>query len=152
MTIQEELAAELRHAMKAKDGPRRDVIRQIQTEVATAKSDPGFSGAVDDDLHRRVITSYVKRMEKSRTEYQEYGERGEAMAAKLAFEIDYLSRWLPTKLDEAATRDLVRSTIADLGVSGDPKAAGRVIGTLMKSRGDDLDGSLVGRVVAEELA
>jgi uncharacterized protein len=152
MTIQEELAAELRDAMKSKDGPRRDVIRQIQTEVATAKSDPGFTGQVDDELYGRVIASYVKRMDKSRSEYLSLGERGQAMADKLGFEIEYLRRWLPVKLDENETRELVRAAIAELGVEDDPKAAGRVTGALMKARGDDLDGGLVSRIVGEELA
>jgi uncharacterized protein len=152
MTIQEELTTELRAAMKEKDAPRRDVIRQVQTEVATAKSQPDFEGEVDDALYQRVIASYVKKMEKSRDEYAALGERGEEMADKLAFEVEYLARWLPQKLDEAATRDLVREAIAELGVAGDEKAAGRVTGHLMKTRGSDLDGGLVNRLVREELA
>lgn len=151
MTIQEQLAEELIDAMKRKDGARRDVIRQVQTEAATARSDPGFSGPVDDEFYVKVITSYVKKMEKSRSEYLGYGDRGAAMAGKLGYEIEYLGRWLPEKLAEAETRALVAETIANLGVSGDPKAAGRVTGTLMKSRGPDLDGGLVSRLVAEEL-
>ncbi len=151
MSIQEELTAELRSAMKEKDAARRDVIRQVQTEVATAKSHPDFSGEVDDTLYQKVIASYVKKMDKSREEYAAMGERGERMADKLAFEVEYLSRWLPQKLDEEETRRLVVEAIADLEVAGDEKAAGRVTGHLMKSRGDDLDGGLVNRLVREEL-
>ncbi|MFO7299659.1 MAG: GatB/YqeY domain-containing protein [Actinomycetes bacterium] len=151
MGIREELAAELKDALRAGDRARKDVIRQIETEVSTTRSEPGFSGEVDDALYQKVIASYVKKMDKSRQEYLEMGERGAAMAEKLAFEIEYLSRWLPKKLGEDETRALVRETIAELGVAGDPKAAGRVTGTLMKSRGGDLDGSLVSRIVAEEL-
>ena len=152
MTIQEELTAELRAAMKEKDAPRRDVIRQIQTEVATAKSQPDFKGEVDDGLYQQVIASYVKKMEKSRDEYAALGERGEEMADKLSFEVEYLARWLPQKMDETATRDLVKEAIAELGAAGDEKAAGRVTGHLMKTRGGDLDGGLVNRLVREELA
>ncbi len=152
MSIKEELAQELKDAMRAKDGPRRDVIRQIETEVSQARSQPGFSGEVDDDLYRQVIASYVKKMEKSRREYADFGERGEAMAEKLGFEVEYLSRWLPQKLDEEATRTLVRSAIDELGVTGDEKASGRVTGQLMKSHGQDLDGGMVSRMVREELA
>ncbi len=151
MTIQEELTAELRAAMKEKDALRRDAIRQVQTEVATAKSQPDFAGEVDDALYQRVINSYVKRMEKSRDEYAGLGERGEEMADKLAFEVEYLSRWLPEKLDEESTRRLVVEAIEELAVAGDEKAAGRVIGVLMKTHGDDLDGGLVNRLVGEEL-
>ncbi len=151
MTIQEELAAELRDAMKAKDARRRDVVRQIQTEVATSKSQADFEGDVDDAFYQKVIASYVKKMDKSRAEYAELGDRGQAMAEKLAFEVDYLSRWLPKKLDEGDTRELVIAAIAELGAAGDEKAAGRVTGFLMKSRSADLDGSLVSRIVGEEL-
>lgn len=137
--------------MKEKDALRRDAIRQVQTEVATAKSQPDFAGEVDDALYQRVINSYVKRMEKSRDEYAGLGERGEEMADKLAFEVEYLSRWLPEKLDEESTRRLVVEAIEELAVAGDEKAAGRVIGVLMKTHGDDLDGGLVNRLVGEEL-
>lgn len=152
MTIQEQLTTELRSAMKEKDALRRDVIRQVQTEVATAKSQPDFTGDVDDAFYQKVIASYVKKMDKSREEYAALGERGEEMADKLAFEVEYLSRWLPKKLDESQTRRLVVDAIADLGVSGDEKSAGRVTGHLMKSHGNDLDGGLVNRLVREELA
>lgn len=151
MTIQEELSAELKDAMKAKDAPRRNVIRQVQTEISTAASQPG-AGDVDDALCEKVIGSYVKKMDKSRSEYAGMGERGQAMAEKLAFEVDYLSRWLPKKLAEEETRSLIVEAIAELGVIGDEKAAGRVTGHLMKTRGKDLDGGLVNRLVREELS
>jgi len=152
MTIKEELAQELQDAMRAQDGPRRDVIRQVETEIAVARSQPGFEGEVDDELYRSVIAAYVKKMDKARDEYVEIGERGAAMAEKLGNEVRYLSRWLPAKLDDTATRDLVRAAIVELGVTGDEKAAGRVTGHLMKTHGKDLDGGLVNRVVREELA
>lgn len=149
MTIHDELQTELKDAMRAKDGPRRDVIRQIETEVSVARAAPGFEGDVDDDLYRKVIAAYVKKMDKARKEYVGVGERGEAQATKLAFEIDYLSRWLPQALGEDDTRALVKAAIAELDAD-DPKMTGRVIGHVMKS-GADVDGSLVSRLVREEL-
>jgi uncharacterized protein YqeY len=152
MSISEQLAAELKDAMKTQDGRRRDVIRQVQTEVATARSAPDFEGEVDDAFYQKVIASYVKKMDKSREEYAGYGERGRAMAEKLAYEVEYLSRWLPSRLGEEETRALVKTAIVELGVAGDEKAAGRVTGHLIKTRGNELDGGLVNRLVREELA
>lgn len=151
MSIAEELAAELKDAMKTQDGPRRDVIRQVQTEAATARSAADFEGEVDDAFYERIIASYVKKMEKSRDEYAAIGERGEAMAGKLGYEVEYLARWLPKRLGEDETRSLVSAAIEELGVGGDEKAAGRVTGHLMKTHGKDLDGGLVNRLVREEL-
>src|SRR3970040_555192 len=113
MSIKEELAEELRDAMRARDGRRRDVIRQIETEISVARSQPGFTGDVDDALYRQVIGSYVKKMEKSRQEYLDIGERGAALADKLGFEVDYLSRWLPRRLGAEATRELVRVAVLE---------------------------------------
>lgn len=149
MGIQEELVAELQDAMRAKDKPRSSVIRQIQTEIAVAKSASGFNGEVDDDLYRSTIVSYVKKMEKARLEFEGLGDRGAEQAAKLAYEVEYLSRWTPTLLGEDATRDIVKAAIAELGID-DPKMMGRVMGHVMKSEAE-LDGGLVNKLVREEL-
>lgn len=150
-SIAEQLDEELKDAMRAKDVARRDVIRQVRAEVGVARSAPGFDKNEGDDFYRAVIGSYVKKMQKSLAEYETLGERGQDMAAKLRFEIEYLSRWLPSKLDEAATADLVERTIDELGVAGDPAAAGRVIGAIMKSHRDEVDGALVNRLVRDRL-
>ena len=150
MTIHDELSEELKDAMRAKDGPRRNVIRQIETEVTMVRSAPGFEGLVDDDVYLAVIGSYVKKMEKAREEYFAAGDRGTEHAEKLAYEIDYLSRWRSQTLGEVETRDLVVAAIGDLEAN-DVKMMGRVIGQVMQS-GEDLDGSLVSRLVREELS
>lgn len=150
MGIQDELRQELKHAMRARDTPRLNVLRAIETEVAREKSAPGFSGEVDDALYLSVITSYCKRMTKAIAEYAGAGERGEEMAAQLRYEVDYLARWMPSTLDEAATRALVQQTIEALGVSG-PRAMGQVMGQIMKEHRGAVDGKLVNRLVKEAL-
>ncbi len=150
MSIHEELAAELKEAIRGRDRRRLDVVRQVETEVARARTEPGFHGEVDDALYRRVIAAYCKKMDKARLEFVAAGERGRAQAEKLAYEIEYLGRWQARSLDEAATRALVRAAIAELGAA-DPKMAGRVIGQVMKAAGGAVDGTLVNRLVREEL-
>lgn len=150
MTIKEELAAELKDALRASDRNRKDVIRAIETEVSRAKAEPGFEGDVDDDLYQSVIASYVKKMTKARDEYGELGDQGSDMAAKLQFEIEYLGRWLPEKLDESATKDLVYAAITELSVD-DPRRAGQVVGHIMREYHGEVDGALVNRLVRDAL-
>lgn len=149
MTIEDELVREQRAAMKSGDKARRDVVRQIQAEVSLARTAEGFSGEVDDELYLATIETYVKRMTKARAEFEAAGERGKEQVDKLSFEIDYLSAYLPQKLGPEETRALVVTTIADLGAA-DPADRGKVIGAVMRS-GQELDGSLVASIVAEEL-
>ncbi len=150
MTIQQELKAELTDAMRAGDKRRRDVIRQIESEVGIVKTAPGFEGEVNDDVYEVVIGAYRKKMQKALDEYRSLGEGGSDLASQLEFEIKYLERWAGTTRSATETRALVERTIADLGVAGDPKAVGRVIGTIMKAF-DGVDGRLVNQLVREAL-
>lgn len=151
MGIHDELRAELRDAMRSKDQRRLAALRQVESEAAVLKTAPGFSDPVDDAFYRRVIAAYVKKMQKAREEYAALGPRAQEMAETLGFEVEYLGRWLPKKLDEAGTRALVRGIIAELGVSG-AQATGRVTGQVMKQHKDEVDGGLVSRIVREELS
>ena len=150
MSIEQELSDELKDALRAGDAKRKNAIRAIQTEAARAKSEPGFGGDTDDAFFEKIIGSFVKKMDKSRREYEELGERGDEMAAKLGFEVEYLGRWLPKLLDEDATLSLVKGAIAELDAS-DPKEAGKVVGFIMKSHKGEVDGGLVNRLVRAEL-
>ena len=150
MPIHEEMSAELRDAMRQRDRRRLDVIRQVESEVSRAKSEPGFSGEVDDALYARVIAAYVKKMDKAREEFALAGERGRAAVEKLGFEIEYLGRWLASGMDDSAVKEVVRVALMELRVN-DPKQAGQVIGHIMKNGPKGLDGSQVSRLVREAL-
>ena len=150
MSIMDELAAELKDAIRSGDRRRREVVREIETLVSRKRSEPGFEGEIDDVLYLEILSGFAKKMDKAAGEYEGLGERGAEMAAKLRWEVDFVSRWLPTKRSEDETRRIVRQAIAELAVD-DPKMAGRVVGHVMKAMGEDLDGGLVNRVVREEL-
>ena len=150
MSIREDLSMELKDAMRNGDKRRRDVVRQIESEVGLVRSAPGFEGEINDDVYEVVIAAYRKKMQKALEEYRDLGKGDSEVATKLAYEIEYLERWAPSFRSEAETRTLVERTIADLGVAGDPRAVGRVTGTIMKAF-DRMDGRLVNKLVREAL-
>ena len=150
MPIEAELTSELKDAMRAQDRARLDVIRQIATEVSRAKAETGFDGDDGDGLYEKVIATYVKKMEKAKTEFEAAGERGDEQAAKLGFEIEYLARWLPNMVGEDETKAFVAAAIAEMKAD-DPKMMGRVIGHVMKTGPAGLDGALVNQLVRELL-
>ena len=147
MALIDDLSTSLKEAMKAKDKPKLDAIRQVQTEIAKKKSEKGEEAT--DELVLGVISSYVKKMAKAVDEYQSLGERGAEMAEKIQFEIDFLSQWLPEQLSEEDVEKLVDEVLAELG-EVDMSQMGRIIGAVM-SKGDGIDGSIVSRVVKDKL-
>ena len=148
MALIDELSAALKEAMKAKDKPKLDAIRQVQTEIAKKKSEKGEEAT--DELVLGVISSYVKKMTKAVEEYKSLGDRGIEMAEKIQFEIDFLSGWLPEQLSEEDVAKLVDEVLADLG-EVDMSHMGRIIGAVM-AKGEGIDGSVVSKLVKEKLS
>jgi len=150
VSIKEDLSTELKDAMRAHDRNRLDVVRQINTEVSRAVSAPGFTGEADDELYRKTIAAYAKKMGKALADYESYGDRGAQAAAKLKFEVKYLGRWLPKTRSAEEVSKFVDEAVHELGVR-DVKATGQVIGHVMKHH-PGLDGSVVSGLVRARLA
>ena len=148
MAIADDLSMALKDAMKAKDKPKLDAIRQIQTEIAKKKAEKGEE--VNDDLVLGVISSYVKKMIKAVEEYQSLGDRGQEMAEKIQFEIDFLSSYLPEQISEEEVEKIVDEVLSELG-DVDISQMGRVIGAVM-AKGDGIDGSIVSKIVKDKLS
>ena len=147
MALADDLSSALKDAMKAKDKPKLDAIRQIQTEIAKKKAEKGEE--VNDDLVLGVISSYVKKMIKAVEEYQSLGDRGQEMAEKIQFEINFLSTYLPEQLSDEEVEKIVDEVLSELG-DVDISQMGRVIGAVM-AKGDGIDGSVVSKIVQTKL-
>ena len=68
MTIEEQLRVDQTTAMKARDKDTLNAIRSVQAEVATAKSAPGFTGEIDDELYVSTSAGYDRHLSKSKAE------------------------------------------------------------------------------------
>ena len=148
MAISDDLSDALKEAMKAKDKPKLDAIRQIQTEVAKKKAEKGEEAT--DELVLGVISSYVKKMTKAVEEYQSLGDRGLEMAEKIQFEIDFLSGWLPEQLSEEEVVTIIDEVLAEIG-DVDMSQMGKIIGAVM-AKAAGLDGSVVSKLVKEKIS
>ena len=88
-------------------------------------------------------------MIKAVEEYQSLGDRGQEMADKIQFEIDFLSTYLPEQLGEEEVEKIVDEVLSELG-DVDISQMGRVIGAVM-AKGDGIDGSVVSKLVKQKL-
>jgi uncharacterized protein YqeY len=151
MAIADELAADLKEAMRRKESGTVACIRFVKSKIQEAVTAKGFRGEADDDLHRRIIASYVKSLQKGIEELEAAGDRGRTLRDQYSAEIAYLERYLPKLLGVEETRDLVRRKLADLGVT-DAKRSGQVVGAILKEHKGEVDPALVRRLVEEALA
>ncbi len=148
MSVINELNASLKEAMKAKDRPKLDAIRQVKSEIEEKRAEKGEE--VTDELALGVLKSYVKKMTKAVEEYESLGDRGEEMAKKIRFEIDFLSTYLPEQLSQEDVEKLVDEVLKEIG-EVDITQMGKVIGAVM-AKGEGIDGGIVSKIVKEKLS
>lgn len=149
MGLEQDLNDTLKRAMLEKDARTADVVRMVKTRIQERRTAKGFTGQVDDELVRDVVASYRKQLQKALGEFERAGERGAAQAAQLRFEIEFLERYLPRGLDEAAIRALVRERLGALGVT-DVRHVGLLVGDVMRTHKGQVEAAEVRRI-AEEL-
>jgi uncharacterized protein len=149
MSIEQTLTETLTQAIRDKDSRVSDVVRMLKSRLTERRTAKGFTGQVDDALVLDVISAYRKSLQKALPDYEKAGERGQAQAAQLRFEIEFCERFLPRGLDEAALRALVRERLSALGIT-DAKQVGRVVGDVMKTHKGQVEAGDVKRI-AEEL-
>jgi uncharacterized protein YqeY len=151
MPIEQDLRKLLTDAMKAKDLRTADAVRMINTKIMERRTAKGFSGQVDDALVLDIIAAYRKTLVKAREEFLGVGERGKEQAGELAWELEFLERFLPKGLSADELRAAVKAAIAALGAT-DPKMAGRVVGEVMKQHKGKVEAGEVKKIADEELA
>ncbi|KAJ8602108.1 hypothetical protein CTAYLR_001595 [Chrysophaeum taylorii] len=144
-TISEEVNSGMKAAMKAKDKAAVTTLRLIKSGLASAAKDAGVEALEDADAVK-VLRKLAKMREESIEMYEKAGEAGvERLDAEKA-ELAVIERWLPALADEATIRAWVQAILDQ--TDGAPNK-GKVMGALMKEHGEDLDGKVAQKIVAE---
>lgn len=148
MSLKQKIVDDMKQAMKAGDGVKRDTLRMLDsmiknTEIERLKKEEGLS----DGEVEQVISKAVKQRKDSIAQYQAGGRAD--LAEKEQKEVEILSAYLPEQLGEEEIRKVVKETITALSAS---KAdMGKVMGMTMGKLKGKADGNDVRRVVEEEL-
>ncbi len=148
MAIFDDISAQLKDAMRARDKTRVTALRSIRAAFLSATKEDG-STTLADKACFPLLRKLAKQRHESISAFSEAGrsERAEAERAELGV----IEEFLPSLADEATTRRWLEEAIAATGASS-AKDVGRVMGALMKAHKDELDGGLANRIARERLA
>jgi uncharacterized protein YqeY len=95
------------------------------------------------------MASAAKQLKDSIQQYKDGGR--EDLAENEAFELSIVERYLPEQMSEDDVRAIVKKSIADVGAES-LKDMGKVMGSAMQAVGGEADGSIVQKMVREELS
>ncbi len=146
MPLVDQVSEAMKRALKTRDSPRLQALRNIRAAFLTEMKRDGAKTLADE-----TCIQLLRRLEKQRLEsieaYESAGRREQAAAERA--ELLVIQGYLPSLADAASTRAWVEAAIAQSGAA-DPKQLGVVMGALMKQHKGEVDAGLA-REIAEEL-
>ena len=147
MALKDQLDADLKSAMIAKDTVKLSVVRMLKSAIKYREIE--LMKPLDDAGVLQVITSEIKRHKDSVEQYRA-GNRQDLVDQEEA-EIRILQTWLPEQLSEAALQGLIDAAVTSTGAAG-PRDMGKVMKALQPEVTGKADGKLVSELVKARLS
>jgi hypothetical protein len=141
-SITDQIATDVRTAMKAGDRERVGALRLILSELQKDAKE----GAGDEQA---VLRRERKRRRDAEQQYRDAGR--DELATHEAFEAELIEAYLPQQLSDEELDALVRDAIAATGATS-PREMGKVIGQVKGAAGGRADGGRIAARVKEVLA
>ncbi|MCP9291278.1 MULTISPECIES: GatB/YqeY domain-containing protein [Gracilimonas] len=150
MTIKEQIISDIKDAMKAKQQDKLRVLRSLKAKLMEKEISERKDGEANltDEQAVEVLMKAAKQRKESIEQFED-GDR-EDLAENEKKELKIIEAYLPEMMDEDEVRSIVKEKIEALGASG-MQDMGKVMGPLMGQLKGKADGSLVSRIVKEEL-
>ena len=148
--LRDQLATQLKEAMKAKNAERLSTVRLIQAAVKDrdiANRGAGKEEASDDEI-LQILAKMVKQRDESAKIYDE-NARPE-LAAKERAEIKVVQDFMPKQLSDDQVRANIAAIIKEVGAEG-PKDMGKIMAALKERYAGQMDFAKASGTVKELL-
>jgi len=139
MALLEQIDADLKKAMLARDNVTRDTLRMLKSELLKL-DDP-------DDLE--VLTRAVKSRRDSIKSYTEGGRQD--LADQEQAEIEVIQRYMPKPLSDDEAREAIAAIVSEVGAST-KKDLGKVMKEVRARYPGQIDGKLASTIAGELLS
>ena len=149
MSIKEQLMADMKAAMKAKEEGKlaQNTIRMARAQIRQAEIDNGHADFNDDQV-LAVLRKEVKQRKETLSEIESSGR--EDLVEQTKAEIDVLEKYLPAEM----TPEAVEAAVKEIVDAMDPgqKNMGSVMKAVMAKLKGQADGKLINQIVRKLLA
>ncbi len=147
MSLKEQLAADLKAAMKDKNATRKNVVQMIRAGVLQIEKDKLIT--LDDEGVLEVIAKQLKQRKDSLPDYEKSGRSD--LIAELKAEIGYLMEYLPEQLSDEELTQIVKEAVEAVGAQT-VKDMGKVMAFVMPKTKGRADGRRINEIAKTMLS
>ncbi len=149
MALEQNIMAELKTAMLAKNEAALRSLRAIKAAIILAKTAEGAGGDLKEEDEIKLLQKLVKQRRDSLDIYKQQNRAD--LAAKEQEEIDIIEKFLPKQLSGEELKNEISAIISESGASS-PADMGKVMGLATKKLAGKADGKAISAVVKELLS
>lgn len=146
MALKEQLLADLKASMKAKDTVKKSTVTMIRAAILQVEKDNKVE--LGDAEIQEIIAKQMKQRRDALDEFKK-AERDDLIAQTEA-EMRVIEAYLPKQLTQEEIEAIVDETIKETGAES-VKDMGKIMGALMPKVKGLADGKLVNQIVREKL-
>lgn len=146
MALRDQLADDLKTAMRNRDVELRDTIRFLLSAVKNVEIDKRQPLTEEEEM--AVLRSQAKQRRDAIEQFRAGGR--DDLADREAAQLEILERYLPRQMTDAELDAFIRQGIAEAGAET-PKDMGRVMGLLTRRSEGRVDGTRLSTAVRSAL-
>ena len=143
VALLDQLNADMKEAMKAKQKDRLSVIRMLKASLQNETIHLGVA-ELNEEQELTVMTREVKQRRDSLKEFRDADR--EDLAEKIEQELVYLKAYLPAQLTEEEIKQLISETAKMINAIN-PSDMGKLMGAIVPKTKGRADGALVSTLV-----
>lgn len=148
MGLLDRLNDDMKQAMKNKEKDKLSVLRMLKAALQNEAIKLGKS-QLSEDEELTVLSRELKQRKDSLQEFENAGRMD--LVEKAKAEIEIVQLYMPKQLTEEELLEIVKQTIAEVGASSKADM-GKVMGAIIPKVKGKADGSLVNKLVQQQLS
>jgi uncharacterized protein len=149
MSLKQQIDADIKKAMLAKNKEELDALRSIKSLILLAETEKGGSADLTGDVENKLLMKAAKQRKESAEIFQQQNRND--LAEKELFQFEIISRYLPKQLSEAELEQEIKVIINETGAKG-PQEIGKVMGVASKKLAGKAEGKMISDIVKKLLA
>lgn len=149
MSLEQQIMAEMKEAMKAKNEAALRGLRAIKAEIIKAKTEPGANGNINEETELKLLQKLVKQRRDSLEIFNQQNRSD--LAIKEQEEIEVIEKFLPKPLTESELEEFIKGLISESGASS-AADMGKVMGIATKQLAGKADGKAISTLVKKLLS
>ena len=143
VTLLDQLNADMKEAMRAKDKHRLSVIRMLKSSLQNEAIHFGVQ-ELNAEQGLTVLTREVKQRRDSAKEFSAADR--EDLASKVLSELEVLMAYMPAQLSEEELENIISETAKKINAA-EPSHMGKLMGAVLPQVKGKADGTLVSELV-----